>query len=352
MGPPDMISIRNVSKYYVVNQVKIPALKHINLDVKPKEIFGIIGRSGAGKSTLIRCVNMLEKPSEGNVLIEGTCVTEMHPAQLREARRQMGMIFQHFNLLQSRTVVENIALPLELAGCNKDKIKQRVDELLSLTELGNHAKQYPSQLSGGQKQRVAIARALANSPKVLLCDEATSSLDPQSTLSILDLLRSINHELGITILLITHEMDVVKNLCHRVGVIHQGEIIEQRSVVELFTDPHTQVAKDLVKASSRMEIPRVIKDMLQASHEKDTGTLIRIAYHGESASQPIIGYLIQQYHININILQGNIETIQDEIVGVMIVEIRGDRANVEKSISFLERNGLHVEILGYVQRDR
>ncbi len=346
-----MISIRNVSKYYVVHKKKVPALKHVNLDVKPKEIFGIIGRSGAGKSTLIRCVNMLERPSEGNILIEGVCLTEMDAAQLREARRQMGMIFQHFNLLQSRNVVENISLPLELAGMSKDKIKARVDDLLSLTELGNHAKQYPSQLSGGQKQRVAIARALAYSPKVLLCDEATSSLDPQSTQSILELLRSINHELGITMLLITHEMDVVKSICHRVGVIHHGEIIEQRKVVELFTDPHTQVAKDMVKASSRMEIPRVIKDMLQASHDKDSGTLIRIAYHGESASQPIIGYLIQQYRININILQGNIETIQDEIVGVMIVEIKGDRANVEKSISFLERNGLHVEILGYVQRD-
>ena len=346
-----MISIRNVSKYYVVHGKKIPALKHVNLDVKPKEIYGIIGRSGAGKSTLIRCVNMLERPSEGNILIEGVCLTEMDAAQLREARRQMGMIFQHFNLLQSRNVIENISLPLELAGVSKDKIKARVDDLLALTELGNHAKQYPSQLSGGQKQRVAIARALAYSPKVLLCDEATSSLDPQSTLSILDLLRSINHELGITMLLITHEMDVVKSICHRVGVIHHGEIIEQRNVIELFTDPHTQVAKDLVKASSRMEIPRVIKDMLQSSQDKDSGTLIRIAYHGESASQPIIGYLIQQYRININILQGNIETIQDEIVGVMIVEIKGDRANVEKSISFLERNGLHVEILGYVQRN-
>ncbi len=327
------------------------ALKHVNLDVKPKEIYGIIGRSGAGKSTLIRCVNMLERPSEGNVLIEGICVTEMGSAQLREARRQMGMIFQHFNLLQSRTVVENIALPLELAGMSTDKIKKRVDELLALTELGNYSKQYPSQLSGGQKQRVAIARALAYSPKVLLCDEATSSLDPQSTMAILELLQSINHELGITILLITHEMDVVKTICHRVGVLHEGEIIEQRNVIELFTDPHTQVSKDLVKASSRMEIPRVIKEMLQTSADHDTGTLIRIAYHGESASQPIIGYLIQQYRININILQGNIETIQDQIVGVMIVEIQGDRVNVEKSISFLERNGLHVEILGYVQRD-
>lgn len=346
-----MISIRNLSKYYTIHHQQILALKGINLDVKPKEIFGIIGRSGAGKSTLIRCVNMLERPSSGNVLIEGICISAMNASQLRAVRRQMGMIFQHFNLLQSRNVVENIALPLELAHHSSTKIKARVDQLLELTELQNHAKQYPSQLSGGQKQRVAIARALACSPKVLLCDEATSSLDPQSTHAILELLRSINHELGITILLITHEMDVVKTLCHRVGVINQGEIIEQRDVIALFTDPHTQVAKDLVKASSRMEIPRVIKEVLQTTASGDSGTILRIAYHGDSASQPIIGYLIQQYRINVNILQGNIETIQDQIVGVMIVEIRGDKVSVEKSITFLERNGLHVEILGYVQRD-
>jgi D-methionine transport system ATP-binding protein len=346
-----MISIRNLSKYYKINHQEILALKDINLDVKPQEIFGIIGRSGAGKSTLIRCVNMLERPSSGNILIEGTCITTMDAAQLREARRQMGMIFQHFNLLHSRNVLENIALPLELSGAPKEQIKSRVEELIDLTELSNHAKQYPNQLSGGQKQRVAIARALANSPKVLLCDEATSSLDPQSTHAILELLRSINHELGITILLITHEMDVVKTLCHRVGVIHHGEIIEQSEVIELFTNPKTQVAKDLVKASSRMEVPRVIKEMLQTNANHDSGTILRIAYHGDSASQPIIGYLIQQYRINVNILQGNIETIQDQIVGVMIIEIRGDRVSVEKSIVFLERNGLHVEILGYVQRN-
>lgn len=347
-----MISIRNLSKYYFIHQQKLVALNNINLDVQPKEIFGIIGRSGAGKSTLIRCVNMLERPSQGNIFIEGTCVTAMDAAQLRAARKQMGMIFQHFNLLQSRNVAENIALPLELSHLSADKKTARVNELLELTELQNHAKQYPSQLSGGQKQRVAIARALANSPKVLLCDEATSSLDPQSTQAILELLRSINRELGITILLITHEMDVVKNICHRVGVIHHGEIIEQRNVIDLFTDPHSQVAKDLVKASSRMEVPRVIKEMLQTNASAESGTIIRIAYHGDVASQPIIGYLIQHYRININILQGNIETIQDQIVGVMIVEIQGDRASVNKSISFLERNGLHVEILGHVERNQ
>lgn len=345
-----MISIRNLSKYYQVQNQPIPALKNINLEIKPKEIYGIIGRSGAGKSTLIRCVNALEQPSEGSVLIEGTCLTTMSAAELREARHQMGMIFQHFNLLANRNVRENIALPLEFCGMPKAKIEARVDELLELTELQDFQLQYPSQLSGGQKQRVAIARALATKPKVLLCDEATSSLDPRSTISILELLRNINHELGLTILLITHEMDVVKTICDRVAVIDKGEIVEERAVIDLFTNPHSDVAKDLVKASSRMEVPRAIKEMLKSSATKECGTIVRIAYQGESASEPIISYLISHYHIIINILQGYIETIQNQIVGVMIVEIMGDKKNIDESIQFLERNGLHVEILGYVQR--
>lgn len=346
-----MISIRNLSKYYKTKYQEIVALKDINLEVKAGEIFGIIGRSGAGKSTLIRCVNGLEIPSSGNVLIQGTCLTTMNKTQLRNARKQIGMIFQHFNLLQSRNVFENIALPLELMGMSAAQIDNRVNELLALTHLENHIKQYPHQLSGGQKQRVAIARALANSPSVLLCDEATSSLDPSSTQSILELLRSINKELGITILLITHEMDVVKTICDRVAILHNSQIVEECSVIELFTNPKSQVAKDLVKASSRMEIPRQVKELLQKNATKNSGMILRIAYQGSSASQPIISYLIQQYRIIINILQGYIETIQDEIVGVMIVEVMGDKPNIDKSIQFLEQNGLHVEILGYVQRN-
>jgi D-methionine transport system ATP-binding protein len=343
-----MITIKNLSKYYTVDQQKISALKNINLEVKPNEIFGIIGRSGAGKSTLIRCVNLLEQPSAGSITIDGTNLITMSPAQLREARRHMGMIFQHFNLLQSRNVMENIALPLELANMSKAAIATRVNELLALTELQPHAMQYPSQLSGGQKQRVAIARALANSPKILLCDEATSSLDPRSTLSILALLRTIHQELGITILLITHEMDVIKTICDRVAVIDQGEIIEQRSVLELFTDPHSAVAKDLVNASSRMELSATLKILLKEKSSHDTGTVLRIAYKGDSASQPILSQLIQQYHVTINILQGYVESIQNQTVGVMIVEVKGDQQNVQNSIQFLESNNLHVEILGYV----
>lgn len=346
-----MISIRNLSKYYQLADRSFAALKNINLKIEAKEIFGIIGRSGAGKSTLIRCINGLEKPSAGSVLIEGTCLTTMSAAELREARKQMGMIFQHFNLLSTRTVRENIALPLEFSGIPKRKINSRVDELLSLVELEEHQSQTPRQLSGGQKQRVAIARALATSPKILLSDEGTSSLDPQSTTSILELLQNIRRELGITIFLITHEMDVVKTICDRVAILDKGEIVEESSVIGLFTNPQSTIGKDLVKASSRIEIPRAVKDLLKASASHNSGTILRIAYHGESASEPIISYLIQQYQIIINILQGYIETIQQKIVGVMIVEVIGNKENVEKSIDFLERNGLNVEILGYVQRD-
>lgn len=346
-----MISIKNLSKSFEVHGQSVFAIKHINLEVKPKEIYGIIGRSGAGKSTLIRCINMLERPTSGNVLIEGTCVTTMSARELRQARQQMGMIFQHFNLLKSRNVIDNIALPLEMAGYKQAQINKRVSELLELTELTPFAKQYPSQLSGGQKQRVAIARALSSSPKILLCDEATSSLDPQSTHAILELLRAINHELGITILLITHEMDVVKTICHRVGVIHQGEIIEERDVIDMFTSAQTQVAKDLLKASSRMEIPSIIKSMLQQESTPNSGTILRITYQGDATSKPIIDHLIKEFYITVNILQGNIETIQEQIVGSMIIEIMGNHENIAKGIEFLRQNGLRIEILGYVKRD-
>lgn len=346
-----MITLSNLSKYYTLRNENVQALQNINLAIKPQQIYGIIGRSGAGKSTLIRCVNLLERPSQGKVLIAGKCLTTMSAHALRQARRQMGMIFQHFNLLQSRNVSENICLPLELAGMTNTSIKKRVDELLILTELKDYAKQYPSQLSGGQKQRVAIARALANSPQVLLCDEATSALDPQSTYSILQLLKTINQELGITILLITHEMDVVKTICHQVAVLNSGQIVEKGNVVDLFVNPQTQITKDLVSASWHLEIPLPIKALLQTQASVNSGILLRIAYQGESASEPIISHLIQQYQVKINILQGSIETIQNHIVGILIVEMQGIQSCMDSGIEFLQQQKLQIEILGYVQRN-
>ncbi len=346
----EIITIRNLSKYYGFGTDRIEALKNINLDIKIGEVFGIIGRSGAGKSTLIRCVNMLETPSEGSVFVNKLNLTVMTDIELRRARKQIGMIFQHFNLLESRTVFENISLPLELIGATKTEIKSRVNELLALTELKRHQKQYPNQLSGGQKQRVAIARALATSPKVLLCDEATSALDPRSTQTILDLLKSINKELNITVMLITHEMDVVKEICQSVAVLHDGEIIEQGAVLDIFTNPQTQVAKDFIKTSTRMDIPKSLRRMLKPKPEDNDSRLIRISYRGSATSQPIIGYLISHFKLTINIIQANIETIQDETVGVLVVEVSGTEDNFQQGLIFLNRNQLNVEIIGYVHR--
>lgn len=343
-----MISIQNLSKSYQVGPQTVTALQGINLDIAQGEIFGIIGRSGAGKSTLIRCLNLLERPTHGNILMAGHCLTRMNRAELLAARRQMGMIFQHFNLLHERTVAANIALPLECAGMPRAKIKARIKELLVLVGLESHANHYPSQLSGGQKQRVAIARALATSPKVLLCDEATSALDPQSTQAILSLLKSIHARLGITIVLITHEMEVIKTICDKVGILHHGELIETQPVIGLFTNPQTEEAKSLVRSSTQMQLPTFLKETLCDTPNDNGGTIIRIAYHGSTASQPILSYLIKHFPVTINILQGNIETIQDQIAGIMIVEIKGTQESIEKSCAFLQEHELHIEVLGYV----
>lgn len=355
-----MIIIKNLSKSYSTNlspnrdDASIGQnfiIKDLNLSVKPGEIFGIIGKSGAGKSTLLKCVNLLTPPTTGDVIIDGQSTKLMSENERRKVRLKMGKIFQHFNLLRSRTVFQNIALPLEFLGQDKASIKARVEKLLSLVDLTAHAQKYPSQLSGGQKQRVAIARAISASPKILLSDEATSALDPTSTREVLKLLKSINQELKITIFLITHEMDVVKEICDKVAVIDDGEVIEQGSVIDIFTNPKHAMTKELVKKTAMLELPSHTQKLLQKYGTPGDSRILRLAYHGERASQPIISYLISQYRIVINILQGYIETIQEQPMGVMIVEIRGDQDNVDKSIQFLERNGLHVEILGYVKSD-
>lgn len=344
-----MIHLEEVTKAYGTGDKRVEALRNINLQVKAGEIYGIIGRSGAGKSTLIRCINMLERPNSGTITVNRLNMTLMGERELRIARLQMGMIFQHFNLMKSRTVFGNICLPLEISGLSRGAIKEKVHPLLKLVDLSSHRHHYPSQLSGGQKQRVAIARALANSPKVLLCDEATSALDPRSTQTIFELLKSINREMGVTILLITHEMDVVKAICDKVAVIHKGELIEKGRVIDVFTEPKTKISRDFVKASSRMEIPRSLRRVLQPKSEGARATILRISYKGDSASQPIIGFLIQQYRLDVNIIQANIENIQNQTIGIMVVEIGGEPDSIRKGITFLERNQLHVEVLGYVQ---
>lgn len=343
-----MIEIEHLSKDYRVGNQTLKVIDDINLSVAEGEIFGIIGQSGAGKSTLIKCISLLSKPTAGDVILQGQSTRELPEKNLRLLRHSMGKIFQHFNLLRSRTVAGNIALPMEFAKKPKAIINKRIDELLNLVNLSSHREKYPDQLSGGQKQRVAIARALATGPKLLLSDEATSALDPTSTEDILTLLKDINQKLGLTIILITHEMDVVKSICNNVAVMHEGKVVEQGPVIDIFTNPQNDISKSLVKKTAMLEIPPHIKSMLQKYVQPGASRIIRIAYHGERASQPMISYLIQQYRIVINILQGYIETVQDQPVGVMIVEARGDEDNLNKSIEFLVRNGLHVETLGYV----
>mgnify|MGYP000016602758 FL=1 len=254
-----MIELVNVEKTYHTSSGDIHALKRTSLTINQGEIFGIIGLSGAGKSTLIRCINMLEVPTAGQVFVDGEELTAMTETQLRKARQNIGMIFQHFNLLASRTVFDNIAFPLEIQGLGKDEIKKRVEPLLELVQLQDRADHYPSQLSGGQKQRVGIARALASNPKVLLCDEATSALDPQTTKSILNLLRDINQRLNLTIVMITHQMEVVKEICDRVAVIENGSIIEEGNMVDVFTNPQNQTTKEFVKSVDKNTLPESLK---------------------------------------------------------------------------------------------
>lgn len=253
MGVSKMIRLKQIKKVFQSKEQTVVALEEINLEIAKGEIFGIIGYSGAGKSTLIRIINLLEKPTSGEVWVDNLRIDRLSPEKLRKARQQIGMIFQHFNLLASQTVEKNIALPLEIAGVPKDKIKQRVAELLELVGLSDRASSYPAQLSGGQKQRVGIARALANSPKVLLCDEATSALDPKTTNSILSLLKEINHRLGITIVLITHEMPVIEKICDKVAIIDEGIIVEEGFVAEVFNNPSKAVTKEFVRQVNYLE---------------------------------------------------------------------------------------------------
>lgn len=346
-----MIELNNVSKIYHSHAGEFHALKNINLTVPKGEIYGVIGRSGAGKSTLIRCVNFLEQPTTGVVKIDGSDLSQLTKAQLRTARHQISMIFQHFNLLAQRTVYENIALPLELIGQTKKQIQMSVQPLLELTGLQDKTRHYPAELSGGQKQRVAIARAMASNPKVLLCDEATSALDQHTTQSILQLLKEINQQLGLTILLITHEIDVVKQICDRVALINNGELIEQDEIYEFFTAPKTLLAKEFVRSSLKHDLPAAIQQHLSATPGANCTTILRIIFHGKSAAEPLIAHLMQDFGIKLNILQANIEFLKKDRLGIMITEVISHPGNLEQGLSYLEQNSVNVEVIGYVNRN-
>ena len=336
-----MIEIHHLTKIYSDGQRELRALDDVSLQIKPGEIFGIIGLSGAGKSTLVRCINMLERPQAGQVLVNGVEMTALSKGDLRTARQKIGMIFQHFNLLSSRTVFRNVAFPLEITGVPKAEIKERVDELLRLVGLEDKADSYPAQLSGGQKQRVGIARALANRPEVLLCDEATSALDPETTTAVLELLQDINRKMGLTILLITHEMPVIQQSCDRVAVIEDGRIVECGPVLEVFTRPKTEPARRLVRGVIDIEIPSELLEQ----HANGDGSLLKISFIGASAGRPIMGDLMQRFPVMVNILFGRIDHVKDTPFGTLVVQLSGEAQAIAEATQFLAGQDLHLEVL-------
>ncbi len=342
-----MIELKHIHKSY---DGHITALSDINLTIRDGEIFGIIGQSGAGKSTLVRCINMLEAPTSGEVWVNGKDMTKLSKAELRQARKHIGMIFQHFNLLSSRTVYENVAFPLELSGTPRAEQDKKIKAILELVGLTEYKDKYPSQLSGGQKQRVGIARAIVTDPPVLLSDEATSALDPETVKSILQLLKDINQKLGITIILITHQMEVIKQIADRVAVIEAGRIIEESSVVDLFTAPKTETSRKFIGSVISDEIPEALRHM-NISKEKqhpDDAPAIRLSFRGDVADEPIVANLIRHFNLDVSILYGNIDYIHGVSFGRLIVTVAGEDANIEAALAHLKGLPIESEVIGYV----
>ena len=347
-----MIKFSHVEKTYDSPAGLVPALKGIDLEIAKGEIYGIIGLSGAGKSTLGRCRNMLERPTGGKVIVDGQDMTALSDSELREARKHIGMIFQHFNLLSSATVYDNIAFPLKLAGKSDSEIRSKVEPLLKLVGLEQKADQYPSQLSGGQKQRVGIARALASEPKVLLCDEATSALDPQTTKAILELIRDINRKLQLTVVVITHEMQVIKDICDKVAVIDKGVIAEEGTVLEVFTNPQQPITKEFISVLLSNDLPAAFRGG-KVSHEPDPEAymLLRLTFIGESADDPVIADMIRRFpDVETTLLFGNLDHIKSTPFGRMIIGLRGDSARVQAAMAYLDSRELKEEVIGYVKR--
>lgn len=332
------ILIQDVSKTFETKDGSVQALKHVSLSIETGDIYGIIGMSGAGKSTLVRCMNFLEVPSEGKVLIDGKSLSEFSPKELRKEREKIGMIFQHFNLLMQKNVLENVCFPLYIQGKKKAEARAKALELLEIVGLADRAKAYPAQLSGGQKQRVAIARALASDPQILLCDEATSALDPQTTSSILELLQDINQKFGITIVIITHQMSVVREICTHVAIMKDGEVKEQGLVEEIFSHPKSQVAKELISKDSGNDVE---SKKLTQSEIRD-GEIVRIVFSENSAFEPVIANLILTFHEPVNILKANTKNVGGVAKGEMILQFMSDSTNVPEMKKFLTERGLEI----------
>lgn len=338
-----MISIKNVQKFYPSKQGQLKAVDEVNLEINEGEIFGVIGYSGAGKSTLIRMLNGLELPTSGSITVAGRVISEIKGRDLRLARQEISMIFQHFNLLWSRTVKENIAFPLEIAGVKGPERIKKVNELIKLVGLEGRENAYPSQLSGGQKQRVGIARALANNPKVLLCDEATSALDPQTTDSILELLVDINKRLGLTIVLITHEMHVIRKICHRVAVMEGGKIVELGTVLDVFKNPQAPITKRFVQqVTEPEETKETAEHLLERYH---SGQVVQLTFIGETTQQPLITNVIRHYNVTVNILQGKISQTRSGSYGTLFIHLDGDDVEVNKAIDYIRSQQVGVEVV-------
>lgn len=337
-----MIYINNLTKIYHSSQGSVTALKDISLHIPRGAVYGIIGLSGAGKSTLIRCLNMLEKPTSGEIILDGQNMTKLSGKTLRQARQNIGMIFQHFHLLESRTVFGNIAFPLEIANWPKAKIEQRVKELLPLVGLEDKAYVYPAQLSGGQKQRVGIARALATNPAVLLCDEATSALDPQTTISILELLKEINEKFNLTIVLITHEMKVIKEICTDVAVIDQARIVEQGPIESVFINPQSSIAREFISSVFPNELP---VELLRELARHPNSRIIRIHFLGSAASEPVIANLIRSCGVTVNILYGSIDHLRSTLFGTLTLELQGPPESLAEACDYLRSHNLTVEVI-------
>ena len=345
-----MIKLNNITKIFTLPDKKLTALDNVSLHVPKGQICGVIGASGAGKSTLIRCVNLLERPTHGTVVIGDVDLTQLSDAELVKTRRQIGMIFQHFNLLTSRTVFENVALPLELENKSKAEIQEKTTALLTLVGLSDKHNVYPANLSGGQKQRVAIARALASDPKVLLCDEATSALDPATTQSILKLLKEINRTLGITILLITHEMEVVKRICDQVAVIDKGRLIEQGTVSEIFSNPKTELAQEFISSTFHITLPEeYLENLSDTPKHAKSYPIIKFEFTGRSVDAPLLSQASKKFGVELSILTSQIDYAGGVKFGFTIAEVEGDEDAITQAKVYLMENNVRVEVLGYVQ---
>ena len=347
-----MIELSHISKDFGSGSYAVHAVRDVSLSIGSGEIFGIIGFSGAGKSTLVRCVNLLECPTSGTVTVDGRELTTLTPKELRQERRKIGMIFQHFNLMPSRTVAGNVAYPLRGSGLSRKEINEKVQRLLGLVGIAEKADAYPSQLSGGQKQRVAIARALANDPKVLLCDEATSALDPQTTKSILHLLRQLNETLGITIVLITHEMAVVKEICGRVAVMEYGSVVEQGEVFTVFAEPKQEITRSFIHTTSNLQkVEELIAEDSPVTRLRPGELIVRLSYIQRNVNEPLISAVSQKFNISLNIIFADIAIVQDSPIGGTVAIISGERAQITKAIEYLIEKNVGVEVIRDARAD-